>query len=123
MFENITDRTVHTKYYLPTVEIKDHNVMIDGENLFDQPVENSLRTYDKILKITIGQRDDYTVGCRSDYNYFNNYYKMIVIDLNKQKALDVDPKAIQQINFTGNLNRDQNVNDNTTMFFITEEAK
>ena len=57
------------------------------------------------------------------YNYFNNYYKMIAIDLNKQQALDAHPKAIQQINFTGNLNRSQNINDNTTMFFIIEEAK
>ena len=62
-----------------------------------------------------------------DYNYFNNYYKMIAIDLNKQQALDVDTKAIQQINFTENLNRQnaegQNINDNATMFFIIEELK
>ena len=48
---------------------------------------------------------------------------MIEIDLSKQQALDSDPKAIQRINFTGNLNRGQNVNDNTTMFFIIEEVK
>ena len=47
-FENTTDRTVHTKYYLPTVEIKDYNVMIDGGNFFDQPLKNNLRTYDNI---------------------------------------------------------------------------
>ena len=38
-FENATDRIVHTKYFLPTVEIKDYNVMIDGQNFFDQPVK------------------------------------------------------------------------------------
>ena len=48
---------------------------------------------------------------------------MIAIDLSKQQALDADPKAIQQINLTGNLNQAENVNDNTTMFFIIEEAK
>ena len=48
---------------------------------------------------------------------------MIAIDLSKQQALDADPKAIQQINFTGNLNRGENVNNNTIMFFITKEAK
>ena len=48
---------------------------------------------------------------------------MIATDLSKQQALDSDPKAIQRINFTGNLNRGQNVNDNTTMFFIIEEVK
>ena len=44
---------------------------------------------------------------------------MIAIDLCKQQALDADPKAIQQINFTANLDRQ----GNTIMFFITEEAK
>ena len=48
---------------------------------------------------------------------------MLAIDLSKQQALDVDPKAIQKINFTGNLYRGEDLNDNTTMFFITEEAK
>ena len=47
-FENENDRTVHTKYYLSNVEIKDYNVMIDGKNFFDQPVKSSVRTYDKI---------------------------------------------------------------------------
>ena len=44
-FENTTDRTVHTKYDFPPVEIQDYNVMINGENFFDQPVRNNLRTY------------------------------------------------------------------------------
>ena len=52
---------------------------------------------------------------------------MIAIDLSIEQALDADPKELQQINFKGNLirknNQDQNVNDNTTMFFIIEEAK
>ena len=56
-----------------------------------------------IYKITTGQGGDYTAACLLDYIHFRNYYKMIVIDLNKHQALDVDPKAIQQINFTGNL--------------------
>ena len=64
-------------------------------NVFDQPVKNNFRTYDNIQKITIGQRDDYATGCLLDYNYFNEYYKMIAIDLSKQPALDADPKAIQ----------------------------
>ena len=120
-FENSTDRTVHTKYYLPTLEIKNYNVMIDGQNFFDQPTKNDLRTYDKIREIAIDQGNGYTSGCLLDCNYFNNYYKMTVIDLSKQQELDADPKAIQQINFTGNLARDPI--ENTTMFFITEEAK
>ena len=58
-------------------------------------------------------------GCLLDYSYFKDHYKMIAIDLSKQQALDADPRAIQQINFTANLDRD----GNTTMFFIIEEAK
>ena len=54
-----------------------------------------------------------------DCIYFKNYYKTIAVDLSKQQALDADPKAIQQINFTANLDRA----GNTTMFFIIEEAK
>ena len=72
--------------------------MIDGKNVFDQPVK-----IDNIRKIATGQGDDYTTGCLLDYNYLNKHYKTIGIDLSKQQALDADPKAIQKINFTGNL--------------------
>ena len=118
-FENEDDRTSHSTYYLPKVEIKDYNVMIDGKNLFDQPINSMTKTYENIRKIATGQGDDYTTGCLLDYSYFKENYKMIAIDLSKQQALDADPRAIQQINFTENLDRD----GNTTMFFITEEAK
>ena len=77
--------------------------MIDEKNFFDQPVKSSVRTFDNIQKIVTGQGDDSTNGCLLDYNYFNNYDKMIAIDLSKQQAIDADLKAIQQINFTGNL--------------------
>ena len=70
-------------------------------------------------KIATGQGDDYTTGCLLDYSYFQDHYKMIAIDLSKQQALDADPKAIQEINFTANLDREEN----TTMFFIIEETK
>ena len=97
--------------------------MIDGQNFFDLPVKNNLIAYDNNRKITTGQGDDFTTGCLLDYNYLNNYFKMIAIDLSKQQALDADPKAIQQINFTRNLNRGEDVNDNAIMFFIIEEVK
>ena len=93
--------------------------MIDGKNFFDQPVKNDKVTYENIRKITIGQGDDYTTGCLLDYTYFKKYYKMIAIDLSKQKALDADPRAIEQINFTANLDRD----GNTRFYFILEEVK
>ena len=49
-FENEGDRRSHSNYYLPKVEIKDYNVMIDGKNFFDQPVNNDFKTYENIRK-------------------------------------------------------------------------
>ena len=117
-FENDAQRTSNKRYYIPNVEIKDYNVMIDGKNFFDQPVKNDKVTYENIRKIATGQGDDYTTGCLLDYTYFKKY-KMIAVDLSKQQALDADPKAIQQINFTANLDRA----GNTRFYFILEEAK
>ena len=71
--------------------------MIDRKNFFDQPINNMIKTYENIRKITTGQGDDYTTGCLVDYIYFKNFYKMIVVDLSKQQALYADHKAIQQI--------------------------
>ena len=118
-FENDDNRTSDNQYYLPTVEIKDYNIVINGENFFDQPIKNNKVTYDNIRKIATGQGDDYATGCLLDYPYFGNTYKMIAVDLSKQQALDADPRAIQQINFTANLDRA----GNTRVDFILEEAK
>ena len=118
-FENDDQRISNKRYYIPNVEIKDYNVMIDGKNVFDQPVKNDKVTYENIRKIATGQGDDYTTGCLLDYIYFRNYYKMGAVVLTKQQALDVDPKAIQQINIASNLKRDRN----TRFYFISEEAK
>ena len=92
--------------------------MIDGRNVFDQPVKYDLKTCDNIRKIVIGQGDDYLRGCLLGCPYFK-YYKLTAIDLSKPKKLDADPKAMQQINFTGNLDRAEGA----TIFFIIEEAK
>ena len=118
-FEGDNNRTAHDSYYLPTVEIKDYNIMINGENFFDQPIKNNKVTYDNIRKIAIGYGDDNTTGCLLDYPYFENTYKMIAVDLSRQQALDADPRAIQQINFIANLDRA----GNTRAYFILEEAK
>ena len=107
------------KDYLSNVEIKDYNVMIDGKNFSDQPINSILKTYDNIGKVATGQGDDYTTGCLWDYVYFKNYYKMILVDLSKQQALDADPKAVQQIDFTAKVDRA----GNTRTYFILEEAK
>ena len=93
--------------------------MIDGKNVFDQPAKNDKITYENIRTITTGQGDGYTTGCLLDYIYCKNHYKMIAVDLSKKQALGADPKAIQQIKFTANLDRA----GNTRFYFILEKAK
>ena len=93
-------KTGHTEYFMPSSEIKDYNVM---QNLCDQWVQNNARTYKNLLKIMTGQGDDYTTFYVLFYPYFNEHYMMRAIDLSKQQVLDADPKGIQQINFTANL--------------------
>ena len=85
----------------------------------DQPIKNNKVTYENIRNIATGQGDDYTTGCLLDYSYFKDTYKTIAVDLSKQQVLDADPRAIQQINFTANLDRA----GNTRIYFILEEAK
>ena len=106
-----------TGYYLPKRKIKSYNVMIDWKNVFDQSVKNDIRAYDNIRQISTGQGDDYTTGFLLDYNYFKEHYNIIAIDLSKQKELDFNPKAIQQISFTGNLE------NQSATFFNIEEVK
>ena len=118
-FENDTQRTSSKGYYLPSVEIKNYNVMINGENFFDQLIKDNKVTNENIRKIATGRGDDYTTGCLLDYPYFKDSYKMIAIDLNKQQALDADPRAIQQINFTANLDRAGNI----IIYFILADSK
>ena len=75
--------------------------MIDGRNFCDQPINDLIKQYGEIRKVSTGYGDDYTTGCLLDYAYFKNNYKLIAVDLSKQKALDADPRAIEQIVFQG----------------------
>ena len=93
--------------------------MIEGKNFFDQPMNSMSKTYENIRKTATGKGDDYATGCLLDYPYFKENYKIIAIDQGRQNELDADPRAIQHINFTANLDRA----GNTTIFFIIEEAK
>ena len=87
--------------------------MTNKRNFFDKPLKDNFNIYN-IQKIAT-----FTTVCLLDYLYFKICYKMIAIDSSKQQAFDADPKAIQQINFTANLQRDEN----TTLLFIIEETK
>ena len=81
-FENENDRTSFSKYYVPNVQIKDFNVLIDGKSFFDMPIKNGEETYEQIIEM--GRNNDYTTGNLLDYEYFSKHYKLIAIDLSKQ---------------------------------------
>ena len=70
--------------------------MTDGRNLYDQPISDLIKQYDEVRKVSTGQNDDNTTNCLLDYAYFKDNYKLIAVDLSKEKALDADPRAIQQ---------------------------
>ena len=82
--------------------------MINGENLFDQPIKNNKVIYENIRKIATDQGDDYAAGCVLYYSYFKDTYKMIAVALSNQQVLDADPRATQQISFSANLDRTGN---------------
>ena len=71
-FENEDDRISQSTYYLPKAEIKDYNVIIDGKNFFDQPINSMTKTCENIRKTATSQGDDYTTGCFLDYSYFKD---------------------------------------------------
>ena len=115
-FENENDRASFSKYYVPNVQIKDFNVLIDGKRFFDMPIKNEEETYQQIIEM--GRNNDYTAGNLLDYEYFSKHYKLIAIDLSKQIELE-NPDLKQQINFIGRLER----NEGATMFFIIEKSE
>ena len=96
---NKVERDSLRKYFLPRVEITNYNVLIDGRNFYDQPINDQIKKYDEIRKIATGKGDDSTTGCLLDYQYFKDHYQLIALDLSKQKELDADTRAIQQIEF------------------------
>ena len=106
---NKVERDSHRKYFLPRINITNCNVLIDDRNFYDQPINDQIKKYDKIRKIATGKGDDYTTGCLLDYQYFKDHYQLIAVDLSKQKELDVDPRAIQQIEFYGKLETNSQV--------------
>ena len=114
-YENETDRTSFSKYYIPKVEITDFNVLIDGKPFFDIPIKNNEEPYEQIIKMN--KNNDFTTGKSLDYEYFSNHYKLIATDLSKQTELEnLDLK--QQINFVGRLEE-----NNATMFLIIEKKE
>ena len=84
----------YKKHFPAKVKIENYNIEIDGRNFYDKPINDSIKQYDAIRKISAGQGDDYTTGCLLDFVYFEKSYRLIAVDLSKQKALDADSRAI-----------------------------
>ena len=110
-------RDSYRKYFVPRVDITSYNVLTDGRNFYDQPINDSVRKYDEIRMIACGKGDNYATGCLLDYDYFKKNNQLIAVDLSKQRELDADPRAIQQIEFIGMLKTRSNV------FTILEKSK
>ena len=107
-------RDIFSHHYVPNVEIKDFNFLIDGKSFFDFPVKNEEEAYEKIMGM--GNNNDYTTCILLDFAYFKENYRLMATDLTKQTKLK-DPK---QINFTGKF---ENQDHGVTMFFITKKSE
>ena len=87
---NVTSENSYRRYFLPRIKITNNNIEIDGRNFYDQPINDLIKQYDEVRKISAGKGDDYTTGCLLDFACFEKKYKIIAADLSRQKALDAD---------------------------------
>ena len=110
------------KYFLPRVKTQNYNIEIDGRSFYDQSINDSIKQYDEVRKISTGQGNDYTTGYLLDFAYFEKNYRLVAADLSKQKALDADSRAIQQIIFTGKI-KSTEVNTKIIVYYILEQSK
>ena len=110
------------KHFLPRVKIENYNIKIDKRNFYDQPINDSIKQYDEIRKVSTGQGDDYTTGCLLDFAYFEKNYRLIAADLMKEKALDADSRATQQIIFTGKI-KSTVANTTVIIYYILDQTK
>ena len=110
---NMDNKYSFSDYYVPNVEVKDFNVLIDGKAFFDLPVKNEEETYENTMDMS--NNNDYKTGNLLDFSYFKENDKLIATDLSKQVKLK-DP---QQINFIGKFDKD----NGATMFFIIEKSE
>ena len=102
---------------LPRIHLEKYNVIIDGRIFYDNPIESDIEKYRELKKVMIGKGEDYTTVSLLDFNYFDKHYKLVAVDLSKQKELDADPRAIQQIEFKYMLGT------NSTIYWVLEKSK
>ena len=111
------NRDEQRKYYLPRIDLNKYNVIIDERNFYDKPIESDIEKYRELKKVLIGKGEDYTTGSLLDFNYFDKHYKLVAVDLSKQKEVDADRRAIQQIEFKYMLGT------NSTIYWVLEKSK
>ena len=102
---------------MPRIDLKKYNVIIDGRIFYDNPIESDIEKYRELKKVMIGKGEYYTTESLLDYDYFKKNYKLVAVDLSKQKELDADPRAIQQIEFKYMLET------NSTIYWVLEKSK
>ena len=72
------------------------------KNFYDQSINDSIKQYDEVRKVSTGEGDGYTTGCLLDFAYFEKNYRLIAADLSNKKALDADSRAMQQVIYSTN---------------------
>ena len=106
------------KYYLPRIDLNKYNVIFNGRNFYDNPIEDDIEKYRELKKVMIEKGSLFdTTGSLLDFNYFDKHYKLVALDLSKQKELDADPRAIQQVGFKHMLGTD------STIYWVLEKSK
>ena len=110
-------RNGQQKYYLPRISLNKYNVIIGGRNLYDNPIKGDIEKNRELKKVIIGKGEYYIIGYLLDFNYFDKHYKSVAVDLSKQKELDPDPRAIQQIEAKYMLGT------NPTIYWVFEKSK
>ena len=110
-------RNGQRKHFLPRTSLNKYNVIIDGRNFYDNPIESDIEKYRELKKVMIRKGEDYTTGSLLNFNYFDKHYKLGAVDLSKQKELDANLSAIQQIEFKYMLGT------NSTIYWVLEKSK
>ena len=110
-------RNGRRKYYLPRIDLEKYNFIIDGIHFYYNPIGSDIEKYRELKKVMIGKGEDYTSGSLLDFKYFNKHYKLVAVDLSKQKELDADPRAIQQIEFKYILRT------NSTIYWVLKKSE
>ena len=104
------------------IKIGNCNIEIDGRNFYHQPINDSIKQYHETRKILTCQGDDCTTVCLLDSVYFEKDYRLIAVDLSKQKGIDADSRTIQQIIFAGKIKATE-ANTRVIIYYILEKSK